>query len=249
MWIRCFWISLFVLASFLPSAVGLSTPPRRVHRRTFTASTRLAFSLFATQQLVHENDESFGDSLGTALFNFGPVSQRDSLFYTCERPGNGALRTNVKEQADLQQELCKWKSYLIDQKGVSHVVVLLDQNEIDEYAEPGLETFYRQHGVSVLWQPMNDPCAAGRILQFCETAAARDDESDDRSNSSSSKKAKIVAHCTGGEGRAGRVAAAWLVHRYGLLPHEATAETVQVARERGVSRKGDVVRLQEWLDA
>jgi protein-tyrosine phosphatase len=58
---------------------------------------------------------------------------------------------------------------------------------------------------------------------------------------------RVVTHCTGGVGRSGRVAAAWLVHRYGLSPEEATKEVLEMAATAHVNRKGSAELLEAWL--
>lgn len=130
-----------------------------------------------------------------APFNFGPVSSRDKVLFTSERPGNTSIeKTNIADPAQVQD----WLDFMTNQ-GVTYVIALLDENEYtDCYAAPGLFDAYRKAGLEAMVQPMNDPDASRNIFQ----AIRRTMESDN---------GKVVVHCTGGTGRAGRVAAGWLV--------------------------------------
>lgn len=56
-----------------------------------------------------------------------------------------------------------------------------------------------------------------------------------------------VAHCTHGMGRSGRVAAGWLVHKYGQTVEAAVEETLEAARQHGVERMGSPRQLAEWM--
>lgn len=61
------------------------------------------------------------------------------------------------------------------------------------------------------------------------------------------KGEKAVAHCTHGMGRSGRVAAGWLVYKYGLDTEEATEAVLAAARLNGVERMGSVRALNAWV--
>lgn len=82
-------------------------------------------------------------------------------------------------------------------------------------------------------QPMQVPGAAQKIFQIIRQAQEQNE--------------KVVVHCTGGVGRAGRVAAGWLVTRYGMTPQEATKEVMETAESLGIRRKGSAEQLEEWL--
>ena len=236
---------LVVVATPIHSFAHLSFAIRR--QRADAHSSPVVLSFATTTTTTTTTTTSATDKKSSQAFNFGPVSERDEWLYTCERAGNKALqqRGHVGHHA-LRSEMQAWKSYVIDQEGVTHVLVLLDDNELQEYynnkptenhpeeAAPNLLEFLHQQ--TVLVQPMREPGAAARIWEFVDKAIAEE-----------GCPTKLVAHCTGGVGRAGRVAAGWLVHQYGLTPEEATAETLRVAKQHGVNRKGDVAMLREWL--
>ena len=48
-------------------------------------------------------------------------------------------------------------------------------------------------------------------------------------------------------GRSGRVAAAWVARKYQQSPQDATQTVMEVAKQHGVQRLGDVDTLTEWL--
>ena len=118
---------------------------------------------------------------------------------------------------------------------MSRVVALLDDNEFVNYEPTGLLNMYREAGLKCILQPMDDPAAPHRILSWLADTEKCGE--------------RVVTHCTGGVGRCGRVAAAWLVHRYGLSPQQATDEVLEEARRSGVTRKGDPVLLEQWLSS
>jgi protein-tyrosine phosphatase len=165
-----------------------------------------------------------------ARYNFGPASSRDRVLYTAERPGNPQGRNDKVEDAKVME----WIEFIRGHK-VSRVLALLDDDELANYEPSGLLNIYKAAGLECLVQPMGRPMAAGRILSWIEDAERCGE--------------RVVSHCTGGVGRCGRVAAAWLVHRYSLTPEQATDEVLQQALVSGVNRKGDPALLQEWLEA
>lgn len=166
-------------------------------------------------------------------YNFGPASSRDAVLFTAARPGNPPAENKFDNIDDAV--VMEWIQYMKHEQGISHVLVLLDDNELESYLPTGLETLYQNGGLSYTIQPMKAPGAASTIFARLDEAATRNE--------------RVVAHCTGGVGRSGRVAAGWLVHRYGLTPEAATDETMQQASNSGVQRKGNVEMLQAWLDA
>lgn len=58
---------------------------------------------------------------------------------------------------------------------------------------------------------------------------------------------KVVVHCSGGKGRCGRVACAWLCHRWCLSPRAASQEFIDAACAHGLYRLGDVQKLKQWI--
>lgn len=168
-------------------------------------------------------------------FNFGPASSRDSILFTAARPGNP--KDDKWEQIP-DSKVWEWIEYMKTEKKITHVLVLLDDNELESYLPSGLENLYHQAGLKCTIQPMKAPDAAQKIFALL----------DQQQESNHHEKNRVVAHCTGGVGRSGRVAAGWLVHKYGLSPLEATEEVMRQAIECGVKRKGDVEMLTKWLD-
>jgi len=130
-----------------------------------------------------------------AIFNFGAASSRDNVLFTAERPGNPATKTG---KADMDQ-VHEWIQFMKQQQGIDNVIALLDENEFESYGEPGLLQIYEEAGIKCLVQPMRGQNACKNIIDFVRQAEAADE--------------KVVAHCTGGIGRAGRVAACWLMKR------------------------------------
>ena len=152
---------------------------------------------------------------------------RDNVLYTACRPGDPPGKTDAISNESVEE----WINFMKEQ-GVQKVISLLDENEYANY-DMDLRKQYEDGGLEYLCQEMRQEGASASINQYINQAASNGE--------------KVVAHCTGGIGRAGRVAAGWLVHRYGLSPTEATEETLSVASKADVIRKGDAVALAAWL--
>lgn len=160
-------------------------------------------------------------------FNFGPASDRDNIVYTCERPGG--------DQGDAMigiQSVEEWMNYMKDHQ-IHHVLVLLDDNELEKYQEPGLLQLYRQGGLSYFRAPMGKEGASQRVINFLKEKEIKGE--------------KVVCHCTHGMGRSGRVAAGWIAARYGLLPQESTEEAINTAILHKIHRLGNTQLLENWL--
>jgi protein-tyrosine phosphatase len=165
-------------------------------------------------------------------FNFGRASARDHVLYTCERPGGdpdiGVSKISldkVQPQVDFMKD-----------KGISQVLILLDDNEMEHYETPDLLLkAYQAADIETHRQPMGEPGAAANILKIIKGCEEQEN-------------VKIAAHCTHGMGRSGRVAAAWLSDRYQLTPNDATDEALEYAREMGIERLGNTGKLESWME-
>lgn len=160
--------------------------------------------------------------------NFAQGSPFDETLYISERPGN------PENKGDLIpiKKFNDW-SIFMKEHGISHIINLLDDNEMANYPYPGLMTLFEDSGFVAYRQGMREPNAALHILGWIDQCHERNE--------------KVVVHCTGGIGRAGRVAAAWLVYKHGLSAEEATGAVLQNAKLTNVKRKGDVESLKKWL--
>lgn len=198
--------------------------PRLAFSKTInTASTRLTFLALDAYSTPVKTPAS------NIPHNFGPVSPRDDTLYTAERPGNP-----LNEDATVSsQKVHEWIDFIKNQ-GVGHVIVLLDGKEFEIYEEPGLLELYKAGGLGYLAAPMSENGAYERVVAYLEEVRQKGE--------------KAVTHCTGGIGRAGRVAAAWLVYRYNLDVEAATKETIEVAVERGICRLGHAENLAQWIE-
>lgn len=163
-------------------------------------------------------------------YNCGLASTRDAVLWTCQRPGQGTQGEDGKLDAECAIQQMRWMK---EEKNIQHALVLLDANEMDQYPDPGLVELYKGCGITAHCQPMGEAGAAQKILDLIKKV-----ESDGES---------IAAHCTGGKGRAGRVAAWWIATRYGLSADEATSEVLEVAKKDGINRRGSNEMLEDWL--
>ena len=164
--------------------------------------------------------------------NFGPASARDTTVYTCERPGGDPGDNNVK----LNTKTCvqEWVQYMTSKnRNIKHVIILLEPKELDVYEEPGLIQAYQEAGMIVHALPIASPQSFATIMKKLDEIHANGE--------------RAVAHCTHGMGRSGRVAAGWLVQKYGLSVEDAVKEALAGARLAGVERMGAHGQLQAWI--
>jgi protein-tyrosine phosphatase len=166
----------------------------------------------------------------SAHHNFGAASTRDKVLFTAERPGSDRAGEGVVIPAET---VIEWTSFMKD-NGIRHILMLLDDNELEDYAEPGLVKLYENAGFKVHHEPMLIAGAPNRIFDIIQQAESNGE--------------RVVAHCTHGMGRSGRVSAAWLVNRYGLSPEEATKEVMEQAEKASLVRLGNPTKLQQWLN-
>lgn len=162
------------------------------------------------------------------LYNFGPASTRDCVLFSAERPGNPPAKADKIPD----HQVIEWIDFMKEQN-IHTVIALLDENELLNYEPTGLLTLYQQYGLQCHVQSMNDPRAAQTLFHLLDQAEAA--------------QQRVVTHCTGGIGRCGRVAGAWLMHRYQLTPAQASHETLQCADDCNMIRACDPEQLQQWL--
>lgn len=164
--------------------------------------------------------------------NFGPASSRDAVVNTCERPGGDP--GGIGSKIHTEEEVDEWMRFMTTpERAIGHVVVLLADVELEAYDGPGLIAAYEARGIIVHHIPYASDGSFRRIM------AVLDDLNERGENA--------VAHCTHGMGRSGRVAAGWLVHKYGLSVEEAVGEALEAARRHGVERMGSPRQLAQWM--
>ncbi|MCC6594138.1 MAG: isochorismatase family protein [Xanthomonadales bacterium] len=160
-----------------------------------------------------------------ALYTAAAAIERYSEL--CER--NGPLRvdwlaatdavparvglTLLPGRRDLGRELDSDLASLREQ-GVDAVLCLLASDEFVHYGVESLMAAYARAGFASLHQPIVD----GRVPAHAELQRALDFIDTQRAQGSD-----VLIHCVGGLGRAGTIAAAWLV-RHGRSPAQAIAE-------------------------
>jgi hypothetical protein len=166
--------------------------------------------------------------------NFGPASARDSIVNTCERPG-GETGYDRSNKIPTSQAVSEWIEFMtVPERNIRHVIILLSDEELEVYDDPGLIAAYQSGGILVHHIPYASEKSYSKIMSEMDKI-----EQEGNGN--------VVVHCTHGMGRSGRVAAGWLVHRYGLSIEEAVEETLTMARQVGVERMGSPKQLAEWI--
>lgn len=160
-----------------------------------------------------------------ALHNFGPIACKEKTLYTAERPGHpgkDGVPTRIVED---------WVQF-IKSKGINNVLIIMDDDEFGVY-EVDLKDFYQQSGLKVYHIPFSAPDSYERSMELIQSLDKQGE--------------KVVSHCTGGKGRCGRVACAWLCKKWHMSPLEASQEFIDQAINNGLYRLGDVQKLQAWI--
>ena len=163
--------------------------------------------------------------------NFGPVSARDSTVYTCQRPGGDTSGGEIETSEAVQN----WKTFMqAPERDIKHVFILLSEEELTPYKEPGLIKAYEEsRSLTVHHIPYASDQAFKKIMIELDEVHKQGE--------------KAVIHCTHGMGRSGRVAAGWLLYKYGLPVDEAIDESLDAARKHGVQRMGTPGQLMQWI--
>lgn len=175
--------------------------------------------------IVTESDPVLTSRNPTTPHNFGPVSCREKTLFTAERPGHPGIQgvpTRIVED---------WTKFILS-KGIRNVLIIMEQDEFGVY-EVDLKKFYEAAGLTVHHIPFSSPGSYAKSMALIEKL--------DRQGE------KVVSHCTGGKGRCGRVACAWLCKKWNLSPLEASQEFIDQAVEHGLYRLGDVQKLKQWI--
>jgi len=162
------------------------------------------------------------------LHNFGPISYREDTLFTAERPGH------YKQEFQPAPRIVEDWIQHVKAKGISNVLIIMDDNEFDVYDPTNLIDVYQQAGLKVHHIPFNSSNSYEQIMKLlCELEHSGQ---------------KVVSHCSGGKGRCGRVACAWLCKKWCLSPLEASQEFIDQAVENGLYRLADVQKLKKWIN-
>eukprot|EP00536_Pseudo-nitzschia_multiseries_P006203 jgi/Psemu1/303941/fgenesh1_kg.129_\ len=159
-----------------------------------------------------------------APHNFGAISFREKTLHTAERPGHFIQNFHSSIIEDWIQH--------VKSKGINNVLIIMDDNEFDVY-DVDLKEFYSQAGLIVHHIPFTSQNSYENIMALLQDLDER--------------RQKVVAHCSGGKGRCGRVACAWMCKKWCLTPLEASQEFIDQATENGLYRLGDVEKLKKWI--
>ena len=165
--------------------------------------------------------------------NFAAASALDETVFCACRPGLVPAADHTPATRIAPADVEAWCAFM-RARGVRRVLSLLADDEVASY-DVAPEAALAAGGLALTRVPVKSPGACARAM------AALDD----------AKQAgeKIVVHCWGGGGRAGRCAAAWLVHAHGLSAVAAADEVNAAASRFGVNRRADAESLSKWMAA
>lgn len=112
----------------------------------------------------------------------------------------------------------------LQQQGVSHVLCLATEAELEDYGVPDLLTAYAECGMAVRHLPMADQGTAA-VDELAENL--------DWIQAALSEGKQVLVHCVGGLGRSGMVVACYL-RRLGLPADQALAEVRAIRSPRAI---------------
>jgi len=168
-------------------------------------------------------------------YNFSAASSLDDTVVVACRPGAWPCAPHAPGATRIGEvEVAAWASFAAS-KGVTRVLSLLSPDEVESYAAP-VAAALAAKGITELANVVPKlPGAHAEAMAFLSAAHAAG--------------ARVLVHCWGSNGRAGRVAAAWLVHRHGLSTAAASAEVAATAAAARASRTADAPALEAFIAA
>lgn len=175
--------------------------------------------------IVSETEAIVTKKRADAKHNFGRISYREELVFTAERPGHPGKQGVPTEIVE------DWISF-ISAQGIRNVLIIMDHDEFGVY-EIDLKEFYEKCGLTVYHIPFSSCNSYDKTMALLEELHGKGE--------------KVVSHCTGGKGRCGRVACAWLCKKWNMSPLQASQEFIDQAVEHGLYRLADVQKLKDWM--
>jgi protein-tyrosine phosphatase len=155
------------------------------------------------------------------------------------------------QKIDTVKAVRDWVKFMTatERPPITDVFILLDDKELEAYNSPGLIQAYKDAGMTVHHTPYNAPKSYKTIMEQLDVVFNRssDNANADAASVVHRRRPRAVVHCTHGMGRSGRVAAGWLVYKYGLNVDDAVDEALAAARLAGVERMGSPQQLTEWI--
>lgn len=250
------------LAAPLPPLTGVSSP--QLHRAYETLrylrslyspliqSDRdpLQWFIAAMRYAVHTLgfDESSGLQKKWALY----TASRASGEIVARHKSSGQLRifwlhlenapaervgmTILPGRRDIGRDLTKDLA-ILKREGVSHVVCLVPQHELEQYDVPDLLRRYKECGLEVLHAPIPDQAA-------CTVEAMR--ETVQWIGAAASAGHAVLIHCVGGLGRTGMAAACYARSR-GLSADEAIQAVRRARSERAIETEAQEQLVQSFV--
>ncbi|NPA06235.1 MAG: hypothetical protein GXO54_02400 [Chloroflexi bacterium] len=104
-----------------------------------------------------------------------------------------------------------WDAYL--SLGITHVVVLVTEDELAHGPQRDLLAWYRQHGLTVYHEPIPDFHTPQDLAQFQDALAWTRDALE--------RGASVAVHCAAGRGRTGLFLACWAQEALNMSPEAA----------------------------
>ena len=166
-------------------------------------------------------------------YNFGRISDLDFFVFASCRPGPWPCEDHTPETRIKEGSVGAWIEF-IKEKGITHILSLLASDELASYNTP-IGPVLSASGLQYTNVHIKSPGAFDSAMAAIEVAVKA--------------SGKCLIHCWGGGGRAGRVAAAWLVHKHGLSFSSAANAIGTMASSLNVNRRADAASLEAFVTA
>lgn len=166
-------------------------------------------------------------------YNFARISNLDEFVFASCRPGPWPCEDHTPETRIKEGSVGAWIEF-VKEKGITHVLSLLAPDELASYSTP-IGPVLIASGLVYTNVHIKSPGAFDSAMAAINAAVK--------------VSGKCLIHCWGGGGRAGRVAASWLVHKHGLSFSSAASTIDTTAASLNVKRRADAASLEAFVTA
>jgi arsenical resistance protein ArsH len=166
-------------------------------------------------------------------YNFSSISNLDNFVFASCRPGPWPCEDQTPETRIKEGSIGAWIEF-VKEKGITHIVSLLAPDELASYS-CSIGSLITSSGLNYTNVHIRSSGAFDSTMAAIDLAVKAG--------------GKCLIHCWGGGGRAGRVAASWLVYKHSMSYSTAATTINTMATTLGVNRRADEKTLEAFITA